>query len=112
MIGPTIIGSIRRFHRIVMTGLALFAGLVWILVSPSEYTGTAGIVLSPPPASLTVGLNVTHIPNATYQGQQVAVIQSPVVAAGAAAILNNKFPDSHVTTSQMQSGTAVKLPTP
>ncbi len=114
MIGPTIIGSIRRFYRIVAltTGLALFAGLVWILVSPSEYAGTASIVLTPPPASLTVGLNTSHIPNATFQGQQVAIIQSSEVAAGAATILNSKFPDSHVTASQVQSGTTVKLPTP
>jgi len=81
-------------------------------VSPSEYAGTVGIIISPPPASLSAGLNTTHVSAATYTGQQVALIQSAPVAAGAANIVNARFSGSHVTGPQIQSGTVVKLPVP
>ena len=113
-IGPTIFGSMRRFYRIVVltTVMAFLAGLIWIAVSPSEYAGTVGIIISPPPASLSAGLNTTHVSAATYTGQQVALIQSAPVAAGAANIVNARFSGSHVTGPQIQSGTVVKLPVP
>jgi Mrp family chromosome partitioning ATPase len=113
-IGPTILGSIRRFYRIVVltTAMAFVAGLIWIAVSPSEYAGTVGIIISPPPASLSAGLNTTHVSAATYTGQQVALIQSAPVAAGAANIVNARFSGSHVSGPQIQSGTVVKLPVP
>lgn len=113
-IGPTILGSIRRFYRVVVltTAMAFLAGLIWIAVSPSEYAGTVSIIISPLPASLSAGLNTTHVSAATYTGQQVALMQSAPVAAGAANILNARFSGSHVTGPQIQNGTVVKLPVP
>ena len=107
-------GSIRRFYRIVVltTVMAFVAGLIWIAVSPSEYAGTVGIIITPLPASLSAGLSTTHVSAATYTGQQVALIQSAPVAAGAANIVNARFTGSNVTGPQIQSGTVVKPPVP
>jgi Mrp family chromosome partitioning ATPase len=114
MIGPTIVGSIRRFRRIVVftTVVALVCGLFWVLISPSKYAGKAGIVIAPLPASLSTGSGTTHVTPATYNGQQIALIESPTVASGAAHIVNALFPNARLTGPQVQAATTVKAPVP
>ena len=114
MIGPTVVGSVRRFRRLVLIalGAGLFIGLLWWSISPSEYAGKAGLVITPLPASLTVGLGTAHVSVATFNAQQVAILESPAVAANAANKVNAAFSDAHLSGQQIQDGTSVKLPTP
>jgi Mrp family chromosome partitioning ATPase len=114
MVGPTVVGSIRRFRRVVLVALALglFVGLVWWGISPPEYAGKAGIIVTPLPASLTVGLGTAHVSVATFNAQQTAILESPAVAERAANKVNAKFPDAHLSGQQVENATSVKLPTP
>ncbi len=114
MVGPTVVGSIRRFRRVVIFALVLglFVGFLWWAISPSEYAGKAGIVITPLPASLTVGLGTAHVSVATFNAQQTAILESPAVADRAANKVNAKFPAAHLSGQQVQDATSVKLPTP
>jgi len=111
--GPTIVGSVRRFRRIVIfiTAAALIITLFYLVIAPTKYTGKVGIIIVPPPASLTTGASPVHVSAATFNSAQVALIQSNAVAQGAAAIVNSNFSDANLTGPQVQGATAVKLPT-
>jgi Mrp family chromosome partitioning ATPase len=114
MIGPTIVGSIVRFRRIVIfaTVVAFILGFFWVLIAPAKYAGKAGIVITPLPATLSPGTATTHVTPATYNAQQVTLLQSAGVAQGAATIVNGLFPAAHLTGPEVQAATVVKPPVP
>jgi Mrp family chromosome partitioning ATPase len=114
MIGPTIVGSIKRFRRIVIfaTVVAFVLGFLWVLIAPAKYAGKAGIVITPLPATLSPGTATTHVTPATYNAQQVTLLESPAVAQGAASIVNGLFPAAHLTGPEVQAATVVKPPVP
>jgi Mrp family chromosome partitioning ATPase/capsular polysaccharide biosynthesis protein len=111
-ISPTILRSVVRFRRVVLLaailGAVIGAGLS--LIASPVYAGKAGIVLQPLPASLTPGA-ANKLNSIQYVSSQVALLQSAQVASDAASIVNQKFPDSHMTQQTMQGATSVKLPT-
>ena len=116
LIGPTAIGAIRRFRRIVLftTIVSFFLGVFWYALSPSEYAGKAAIIITPLPASLTVGLGTARrISATTFTGQQVAIIETtPSITNQAASIVNSKFPNADLNGPQIAGAMAIKLPVP